>query len=82
MSAADRSSFASIGAAATLAAVFRAPLTASLLIFELTRGYELVLPLLAAAGTGPLVAITFDAAAKRSSAEAAARRGEADAGRA
>ena len=35
--------------------VFKAPLTATLLIFELTRGYEIVLPLLAAAGTGPLV---------------------------
>jgi H+/Cl- antiporter ClcA len=77
---ADRSSFASIGAAATLAAVFRAPLTASLLIFELTRGYELVLPLLAAAGTGPLVAITFDAATKRRSADAAGTRGGTKAG--
>ena len=44
-----------IGAAATLASVFRAPLTASLLLFELTRGYDIVLPLLAATGTGPLV---------------------------
>jgi hypothetical protein len=44
-----------VGAAATLASVFRAPLTASLLLFELTRGYDIVLPLLAAAGTGPLV---------------------------
>lgn len=65
LSVADRTSFASIGAAATLAAVFRAPLTASLLIFELTRGYELVLPLLAAAGVGPLISITFDEARKR-----------------
>lgn len=47
--------YAMIGAAATLASVFRAPLTASLLLFELTRGYDIVLPLLAAAGTGPLV---------------------------
>ena len=45
-----------IGAASTLASIFRAPLTASLLLFEQTRGYDIVLPLLAAAGTGPLVA--------------------------
>jgi len=71
LTAADSTSFASIGAAATLAAVFRAPLTASLLIFELTRGYELVLPLLAAAGTGPLVAIAFDEASRQRAAVAA-----------
>lgn len=52
---ADAPAYAMVGAAATLASVFRAPLTASVLIFELTRGYDLVLPLLAAAGTGPLV---------------------------
>lgn len=53
---ADAPAYATIGAAATLSAVFRAPLTASLLLFELTRAYDIVLPLLAAAGTGPLVA--------------------------
>eukprot|EP00962_Isochrysis_galbana_P060635 scaffold35304_cov152-Isochrysis_galbana.AAC.1 len=52
---ADAPAYAMIGAAATLAAVFRAPLTATLLLFELTRAYEIVLPLLAAAGTAPLV---------------------------
>ena len=55
LSVADAPAYAMIGAAATLASVFRAPLTASVLIFELTRGYDIVLPLLAAAGTGPLV---------------------------
>jgi len=47
--------YALIGAAATLAAVFRAPMTATLLCFELSRSYSLVLPMLAAAGTGPRV---------------------------
>eukprot|EP00965_Chrysotila_dentata_P255511 6212245-Pleurochrysis_carterae.AAC.4 len=56
-----------IGAAATLASVFRAPLTASLLLFELTRGYEIVLPLLAAAGTGPLVVESYTRWRKRRS---------------
>jgi H+/Cl- antiporter ClcA len=51
-----------VGSAALLASVFRAPLTSALLIVELTRGYELVLPLLCAAGTGPLV---FDAIERR-----------------
>jgi H+/Cl- antiporter ClcA len=55
LSVADAPAYAIIGAAAVLASVFRAPLTASLLLFELTRGYDIVLPLLAAAGTGPLV---------------------------
>lgn len=48
--------FAMIGAAATLSSVFSAPLTATMLAIELTRGPDLALPLLAAAGTGPLVA--------------------------
>ena len=48
--------FAMVGGAAFLSSVFRAPLTATLLLFELTRGYELILPLLCAAGVGPIVA--------------------------
>jgi len=68
--------FAMVGAAAFLSSVFRAPLTSALLLFELTRGYELVLPLLCAAGTGPLV---YDALDRRLSAFTPAwqRRGEA-----
>ena len=54
--------FAMVGSAAFLASVFHAPLTAALLLFELTRGYELVLPLLCAAGMGPLV---YDAIERR-----------------
>ena len=57
LTVADAPAYALVGAAATLASVFRAPLTASLLFLEQTRGqgYDIVLPLLAACGTGPLV---------------------------
>ncbi len=44
-----------VGAASVLAALFRAPLTASLLLFELTRDYDVILPLMASAGIGSLV---------------------------
>ena len=44
-----------MGAASVLAAVFRAPLTASLLLFELTRDYNAMLPLLASCGVASLV---------------------------
>jgi len=47
--------YAMVGAASTLAALFRAPLTASLLLFELTRNYDILIPLLASAGVGSLV---------------------------
>lgn len=56
LTVANTPAYATVGAAAVLASVFRAPLTASLLLFELTRGYDLVLPLLAASGIAPLVA--------------------------
>lgn len=36
------------------AAIFRAPLTASLLLFEITRNYDVLLPLLASAGVASL----------------------------
>jgi len=39
-----------IGMAAALAAVFRAPLTSFLLLFELTRDYRIILPLMATVG--------------------------------
>ena len=38
-----------------LAALFRAPLTASLLLFEVTRNYDVILPLMASAGVGSIV---------------------------
>lgn len=52
---ADVPAYAMVGAASVLAALFRAPLTASLLLFELTRDYEVILPLMASAGVGSLV---------------------------
>ena len=42
-------------AASVLAAMLRAPLTASMLLFELTRDYDVVLPLVASAGVAALV---------------------------
>jgi H+/Cl- antiporter ClcA len=39
-----------------VAALFRAPLTASLLLFELTRDYDVILPLMVSAGLGSVVA--------------------------
>jgi H+/Cl- antiporter ClcA/CBS domain-containing protein len=42
--------YAMVGMAAVLAASFRAPLTAILMLFELTRDYRIVLPLMAAVG--------------------------------
>lgn len=51
---ADVPAYAMVGAASTLAALFRAPLTASLLLFELTRNYDVLLPLLVSAGVASL----------------------------
>ena len=45
----DPGAFALVGMAAALAATARAPLTAVILVFELTGGYGLVLPLMLAA---------------------------------
>lgn len=47
-------SFSQVGAASVLAALFRAPLTASLLLFETTRNYDVILPLMASAGVASL----------------------------
>jgi len=52
---ADLPSYAMVGAASVLAALFRAPLTASLLLFELSRDYDVLLPLIASAGIGSVV---------------------------
>lgn len=52
---ADVQAYALVGAAGVLSALFRAPLTASLLLFELTRDYNVILPLMATAGVGSLV---------------------------
>ena len=53
---ADAPAYVTVGAAASLGAVFRAPLTASMLMFEVTQNHDLVLPVLASAGISGLVA--------------------------
>ena len=57
---ANISSYSIVGAACVLAATFRAPLTASLLLFELTRDYEVIIPLMASAGIASLIGIYFN----------------------
>lgn len=52
---ADVGAYAMVGAASVLSALFSAPLTACLLLFEVTRNYDAVLPLLASAGVASLV---------------------------
>jgi H+/Cl- antiporter ClcA len=52
---ADVQAYAIVGAAGVLAALFRAPLTSSLLLFELTRDYDVLLPVLASAGVGSVI---------------------------
>lgn len=57
---ADLPAYAMVGSASVLAALFRAPLTASLLLFELSRDYDVILPLIASAGIGSVVADLLD----------------------
>jgi len=52
---ADVPAYAMVGAASTLAAIFRAPLTAALLAFEITRDYDILLPLIASAASSTLI---------------------------
>ena len=56
MTIANAPAYATVGAAATLGAVFRAPLTSSMLLFELTQNHDIVLPVLAATGLAGLFA--------------------------
>ncbi len=51
----DPGAFALVGMAAALAATARAPLTAVILVFELTGDYGLVLPLMLAAGLATFI---------------------------
>ena len=53
---ANAPAYATVGAAATLGAIFRAPLTSSMLLFELTQNHDIVLPVLAATGLAGLFA--------------------------
>jgi H+/Cl- antiporter ClcA len=47
--------YAMMGAASVLAAIFRAPLTATLLLFEVTRNYDVLLPIMASSGVASIV---------------------------
>lgn len=62
---ADLPAYCMIGAASVLAALFRAPLTASLLLFEMTRDYDVILPLMVSAGFGSVVGDILDNKSKR-----------------
>ena len=53
---ANAPAYATVGAAATLGALFRAPLTSSMLMFELTQNHDIVLPVLVSTGLGGLFA--------------------------
>lgn len=48
--------YATVGAAATLGALFRAPLTSTILMLELTENHDIVLPVLASSGIAGLFA--------------------------
>lgn len=64
---ADVQAYAIVGAAGVLAALFKAPLTASLLLFELTRDYEVLLPALASAGVGSVIGDVVEKALEETS---------------
>lgn len=53
---ANAPAYATVGAAATLGSLFRAPLTSSMLMFELTQNHDIVLPVLISTGLGGLFA--------------------------
>ena len=48
---ANAPAYATVGAASVLSAIFRAPLTSSILMLELTENHDIVVPLLVAAAT-------------------------------
>ncbi len=60
----DLPGFTMVGAASVLAALFRAPLTATMLLFELTHDYKVLLPLMVSAGIGSVVRDILEAKAK------------------
>jgi H+/Cl- antiporter ClcA len=64
---ADVQAYALVGAAGVLAALFKAPLTGSLLLFELTRDYEVLLPALASAGVGSIIGDLIEKALEETS---------------
>lgn len=62
---ADLPAYAIVGAGSVLAAVFRAPLTACLMLFEVTRDYDVILPLMVSAGVGGRFIDALDCKASR-----------------
>ena len=52
---APASAYAMVGAASVLSGCFNAPLTGSLLLFELTNDFNIVLPLMVSAGLASLI---------------------------
>jgi len=68
--------FALVGAASVLAALFRAPLTALLLLFELTRDYNIVITAAASAGVASLVSEIWRQREDLKEAEAARGKGK------
>jgi len=63
---ADLPAHAMVGAASVLAGLFRAPLTASLLLFELTRDYAVLLPFMASGVVASVVGDVLDDKVERS----------------
>ena len=59
----DLPGYTLVGAASVLAALFRAPLTATMLLFELTHDYKVLLPLMVSAGIGSVVRDVLEAKA-------------------
>lgn len=59
--------FVQVGMAAMLAGVCQVPLTSVLLLFELTRDYRIILPLMGAVGLSSWIASPFTKKSKRSS---------------
>ena len=61
-SAVNPGSYALVGMAAVVASSIHAPLTATLILFELTRDYKVIVPIMLAAVTGLAVAQRFEPA--------------------
>jgi CIC family chloride channel protein len=58
--AATAGAYSVVGMAAVFAAAARAPITAIIIIFEMTRDYEIILPLMLAVAVSTVVARTFN----------------------
>lgn len=61
----DLPGYTMVGAASVLAALFRAPLTATMLLFELSHDYKVLLPLMVSAGIGSVVRDVLENKASR-----------------